>query len=497
MTEHKKPENRTGPCTGCGRQIDALLAPELVVVDDQVLPFCSVACRHRWEEALQQETCGGDDKAFDGSAAMGTVTSAPARATFGAFSATRWKWIGAAVFLVVIFGSIAVVLALRFRAQTQRSSHKRPVLRSERGKRPSQRGRKSAQSKGVDQQRSEVSAQGDPAEAGGHGAAAPTPRYASKERPDPRLRAVVPDAENFRFVIWPDIHVQPGHRGLERPVRKALAVTIEKIRPSFVLHTGDSISIRQVRRQTNDSRVWSMWRKFDRQILAKLQAARILFFPSPGNHDIHNAQAIYKKHWARHRNYEYPIDGPDGYGSYYAFDFGSAHFVSLAAPGSRRLADGDAQRKWLARDLAQARKNGAKIIFVFSHSPVFCPQMNTRCEHDMLWLREPKMLELFRKYHVVHIGGHMHVFHDTVFAGVRTLIGGMLGGGRRVLSTRQHAQPFQFLVVDVVGQRWKLYRVRFPEMSVAHLPPLERPQIIAASRRTASDAVKTAASQIQ
>lgn len=285
---------------------------------------------------------------------------------------------------------------------------------------------------------------------------------------------IAPGARRFRFVVWPDTHIENGGE-IDGPVKRTIELVTDEIKPAFVIHTGDMIGIKQVPGGASGTKVEAMWSLFESNVTKRLVEAGILFFPTPGNHDVYKAFQRYQAHWAGHENRGVRVRGPRGYSGYYSFDYGKTHFVSLQAPGTRWLSRSTEQIEWLRRDLEEASRRGAENVFVFSHSPIYCPELDTRCNRDMLWLREPELLDLLREHDAVHLGGHMHVFNDTIYEGVRTLISGMLGGGRRALARRQARQPYQFLVIDVDGPTWMLYRVRYPGMDISSLPEPARP----------------------
>ncbi len=279
-------------------------------------------------------------------------------------------------------------------------------------------------------------------------------------------------AENkkrFRFVVWPDTHVRGGEKGVSAASRAMLRSVLHNIRPDFVIHTGDMISIRQKKGETGN--VEGMWSVFYRRIHLPLLKAGIPFFPTAGNHDVYDARSIYRDYWTKRKNLGFQVSGPEGYAGYYSFRYGDAHFVSLYAPGTRSLPDRSNQMAWLRGDLEKARRKGLKPIFVFGHSPLFCPKMNRRCDEDRGWLDDDELLELLAKHKAVFIGGHMHIYHDTVYRGVRSFIAGMVGGGRRRPASQDEFQPYQFMTIDVNGGEFRIYRVKYPNMDTSHIPP--------------------------
>lgn len=282
----------------------------------------------------------------------------------------------------------------------------------------------------------------------------------------------LPQGGVFRFVVWPDTHMEDGPGGVDTPTSLMAEAVLHKIRPGLVVHTGDMIGIKQIPSAAKPEKVSKMWARFTRTVVAPLAKERILFFPTAGNHDIYGARELYRDRWAQHKNMGFQVKGPDGYSGYYSFDYGGAHFVSLFAPGTRSLPDRWNQVAWLRKDLEAAKKRGKSPLFVFNHSPLFCPKMNRRCSYDRKWLDDDEFVGLLSKHKAIYFSGHMHVYHDTVYRGIRCFISGMVGGGRKRLATRKTYQPYQFMVIDVEGGRFRIYRVKYPNMDTSHIPPL-------------------------
>ncbi|MFH2005570.1 MAG: metallophosphoesterase [bacterium] len=271
-------------------------------------------------------------------------------------------------------------------------------------------------------------------------------------------------------MVLPDTHVSEKLSADTDFLTAAMDVIVDVIRPSFVIHTGDMIDLAQGIEPAPPARVRNMWDRFDKLVLNRLRKRGIPFFPVAGNHDVAGALNLYWARWSKFKNRGVAVSGPDGYVGAYSFDWGGAHVAVIYAPGSIVLPRRRQQLTWLKHDLERARARGARPILVFSHSPLFCPQLDTRCHKDRAWLRGPDLLAVLRDAQAVHIGGHMHVFHDVVWKGVRSIISGMLGGGFRTIHKSGTPQPEQFLVIVVADGKIRLHRVESPEFSVSRLP---------------------------
>jgi len=175
-------------------------------------------------------------------------------------------------------------------------------------------------------------------------------------RPDTvyRCRILAPDGQLVtwvRFRTAPDVDASflftvvgdSGHGGL---AARAIARRIRAAHPAFLIHVGDLA----YPEGTVDELAATFFRPY-RETLR-----RVPLFPTPGNHDLH-ARSGYRAVFA-------PLaEGPNGDRLRYSFDWGPAHFVSLASP------DGAAGAPGLAGELATVRTMPWRIVFL--HEPLY------------------------------------------------------------------------------------------------------------------------------
>ncbi|HII71351.1 TPA: hypothetical protein HA265_01195 [Candidatus Woesearchaeota archaeon] len=276
----------------------------------------------------------------------------------------------------------------------------------------------------------------------------------------PGASSTASGSTTFRFVVLPDTHVKNGKDGMMAPARKAVEKIANEIKPAFVLHTGDMIDIEY---KKGTQQIDAMWSMFKKGMLDPILNADSRFFPSAGNHDIHTASAKYVEFWRSFENRGFQVTGPSGYTSYYSFDFGNAHFVSLYVPGTQILGGkAKEQREWLKQDFASAKQRGKSLFFVFAHSPVLCSEKRKdRCGSSDLYIKDKEVFDLLKEYKATFFGGHMHIEEDRIKDGVRSIVDGQLGGG---------GGAFSFLVVDVEGTNFKVNKISWPSMDCTALP---------------------------
>ncbi len=149
-------------------------------------------------------------------------------------------------------------------------------------------------------------------------------------------------------------------------------------------------------------------------------------FPAPGNHDYHDieytAAVAQQTHAvAYYQNFSMPEDGQSGgvashTPSYYSFDIGNIHFLSLDSYGkmdNARLSDTlGAQLQWIKQDLEQAK--GAMWIVAYWHHPPYTKGSHDGdTEKELVDIRQ-QLLPVLDRYGVdLILGGHSHDYERS------------------------------------------------------------------------------------
>lgn len=147
-------------------------------------------------------------------------------------------------------------------------------------------------------------------------------------------------------------------------------------------------------------------------------------FSTPGNHDYNNDNPERQKD---HKVAYYDIFSPptngeaggvaSGTKSYYSFDYGNVHFLSLDSYGREdqetRLYDTlGKQVLWVKADLA-ANKNKGWIVAFWHHPPYSQGSRNSETETDLIKIRENFIRILERSGVDLILCGHSHVYERT------------------------------------------------------------------------------------
>lgn len=149
-------------------------------------------------------------------------------------------------------------------------------------------------------------------------------------------------------------------------------------------------------------------------------------FPTPGNHDYHDADftADYAQNnhtTAYYQNFSMPVDGeaggiPSHNKAFYSFNIGNIHFISVDSYGKEEnqyfLYDTTGpQMQWVKKDL-EANKN--KWIIVYTHFPPYSMTThNSDTESGLYKIRE-NVIPILERYGVdLVICGHSHGYERS------------------------------------------------------------------------------------
>ncbi|BAV10212.1 Por secretion system C-terminal sorting domain-containing protein [Filimonas lacunae] len=147
-------------------------------------------------------------------------------------------------------------------------------------------------------------------------------------------------------------------------------------------------------------------------------------WPSPGNHDYANSTSLQISHAMPYYNiFSFPVNGEAGgiashNASYYSFDLGNIHFLSLDSYGMEtekryKLYDTlSPQVQWIKKDL-DSNKNKDWIIAYWHHPPYTMGSHNSDVETDLVRIRQ-NFIRILERYGVdLILCGHSHVYERS------------------------------------------------------------------------------------
>jgi hypothetical protein len=203
--------------------------------------------------------------------------------------------------------------------------------------------------------------------------------FGGSQTPDYTFRTAVPVDTTYQFVVYGDTRTQPDSH-------LAVVNQIVELDPYFVLHTGDVVA---------NGFSESDWAVYFATVCSSATCAQgIPFYYAIGNHE--NESPLYYDYlYLPHNNF-------DSTESYYSFDYGSSHFVSLDT--EIPYGPGSAQYQWLRADLR--RSYGGPYVFVLMHQHPYCAGGH----NSNIPLRNA-LCPLFEDYQVDMVfSGHSHFY---------------------------------------------------------------------------------------
>ena len=183
----------------------------------------------------------------------------------------------------------------------------------------------------------------------------------------------------YKFVVWGDSQFENSDV-FEKYVQET-----NLLAPAFVIQLGDMITGYTYDRE----KIRAQWSQFKKQI----EPLTVLFYPTPGNHDVTTTETelLYIEAWGENK-------------LFYSFDHQESHFIILdTSLHARENEIPEEEREWLKRDLEE-HKN-ADNIFVSFHVALFLePNEDWNSIHN-----------LFTNYPVRAVfAGNSHIYNHKV-----------------------------------------------------------------------------------
>ncbi|PNY80268.1 metallophosphoesterase family protein [Deinococcus koreensis] len=238
--------------------------------------------------------------------------------------------------------------------------------------------------------------------------------------------APAPSASGVRLAILSDFNGSYGSTAYPAALGRSVRRIVNEWQPDMVLSAGDLIAGQQAR--LSDARVQAMWAAFDRDVRAPLQAAGIPFAFTLGNHDasLPRDRREAARYWAAHQP-------PLTYQERSAFPFrytftlaGGSVFVAVLDASGPRV--DEAQRTWLAAQLASAPARAAGIRLVVGHLPLAGISREKNRPGEVIREAGPLRRVMERAGVLVYVSGHHAAYYPGRLGGLNVLASGGIGG---------------------------------------------------------------------
>ncbi len=244
------------------------------------------------------------------------------------------------------------------------------------------------------------------------------------------VRLLAP-AENSKltFVVYGDVRTN-------HDVHQAVIAQILKVKPTFILCTGDLVSRGSVQEQ---------WETFF-EIIKPIVNAKIPYIPVKGNHDVDGGTGLWAKAVER-----IGLKPNTGNPNFFSVRFGGVH---LAVMDSNTIFESDEQLRWLEKEMSQSN---APHKFIALHHPLFT--LIGRRAEGAEKIRQ-RLQPVFNRLKICAVfSGHDHYFYLTRREGVTYITTG--GGGAplydpepsRAKESDSFLKAYHFVKVEVEG-RW-------------------------------------------
>ncbi|QDZ18090.1 metallophosphoesterase [Chloropicon primus] len=229
----------------------------------------------------------------------------------------------------------------------------------------------------------------------------------------------IPSSRYYSFTTFPE----PG-AGVEEPVRVwAIGDSgwgdhkAKRVRDAFVNFTGGDwdLTLGLGDLAYLRGKDWEYQKRFFNYLSE--ENARVPVFTTPGNHDAFTADMKLQTgpYFDLFTN---PGDGrsggvPSDHKSYYSFDYGPIHFVSVDSD-TLGLHDDPALYAWLEKDLAEARRADYQWIVAYHHQPPYSKgSHDSDAQYECYKLRS-NLVPMFEKYGVdLVLAGHSHSYERS------------------------------------------------------------------------------------
>lgn len=197
----------------------------------------------------------------------------------------------------------------------------------------------------------------------------PTTSTTSPTDSNPELASpTVEDNDDIHIHAFSDMNVDTS--GTYSQHTTAIVKHIIAARPNLILGVGDYIDGEKT--SLSDSIYVSMWNSFSKKVFSLIDASRIAFAPTPGNHDAYYSQEreIYQDYWNVNKPDLQFVDERN-YPFYYSFIKEGIFFVSLDDAKYNSLNNRTTQLNWLKEQLSSAQALSAKARVVYGHIPLY------------------------------------------------------------------------------------------------------------------------------
>ena len=295
-----------------------------------------------------------------------------------------------------------------------------------------------------------------------------------------------------RLVVFGDFNGPYGSTAYPAPVAGVVDAILQTWRPDLVVFTGDVVA-GQSRSLTAED-LASMWGAFDRDVAAKLRAARVPYALTVGNHDASSLQsggeyafpadrAAAREYWSRpeHRAGLELLDSQD-LPFHYSFTVGDVFVAVIDASSAAVTSE---RRSWLRDQLDSEAAQTAIARFVVGHLPLVPVSVGRDSPGESVSDAVPLAEVLSAGCATAYVSGHHAAYYPGDWDGLELLAAGGVGA-RRLLGI-DGAPRSTVTVVDVWHEPSRISYTTYDAVTLEPVPaddlPARLPSGLTLSRR--------------
>ncbi len=245
------------------------------------------------------------------------------------------------------------------------------------------------------------------------------------------------NAQTWKFAMISDTHDSDMAK-TQTGVTPYLAPIIRYIiaeHPDFVLQTGDLITGAQTLLTSPAVEKFDMQYTYYKQATAPLAGANIPLYVIRGNHDfgLQDEKQALAKAYTTHEASAMPQNGPsDAKGLSYSFVHKAIKFIMIDQFANASKGVVTLPLDWVKNELEN--RQGAELVFVMGHSPVFSPNTSASSNQAQFNLFDQTTLQnqfwkLLTDHHVTaYVSGHEHLYFRGQANGIPQIVIGNIGG---------------------------------------------------------------------
>lgn len=282
-------------------------------------------------------------------------------------------------------------------------------------------------------------------------------------------------AKYFKVAVISDLNASYGSKSYH-PAVAATLNELKVIKPDMILCAGDMVAGQKT--SLSQENLDSMWLSFNQQILTPINAMKVPFGFTVGNHDaspnFEKDRATAKRFWTKNKD-DLQLDFVDqtNYPFYYSYIKNDVFLISWDAAGANI---NDEVFSWMKEQLHSAKAKKAKLRILLGHLPIYAI-VDSKNKPGEVLAQTNKITAFLKENNIdLYISGHQHAYYPAKENGLRFLNTGCIGDGPRQLIGDTTVAKRAYTIINIPIKDYKKfsYKTFIPneqkEISLDELP---------------------------